>query len=191
MGRKRAGPFTAEEEKENRAARKRLRTLWKTGASEENKAKAVNLALKRTGGKRYSWMEQDKQYPTAYSGPEIGDDGDKSSLPIEYDRHGNVVDDPQAKGVTKTQPVKGSKEDPIDIDDSGSDRAAGKQLNPISVDESPESVSVSVEQTEKPSSQPKSVKEPALLGLEDDGGWEEEEKELLQYLACVIDFMSN
>ncbi|KAI1453784.1 hypothetical protein F4805DRAFT_478156 [Annulohypoxylon moriforme] len=61
--RKRGVVLTPEEEREERAARKRLRTEWRTGATEKQKKHALNLAVSRLGGKRYSWMEQASPAP--------------------------------------------------------------------------------------------------------------------------------
>ncbi|KAI0884850.1 uncharacterized protein GGS22DRAFT_200513 [Annulohypoxylon maeteangense] len=49
---------TSNEERENRAARKRLRTEWRTDATEGDKKKAIDMAVSKLGGKKYSWMSQ-------------------------------------------------------------------------------------------------------------------------------------
>ncbi|KAI0154455.1 hypothetical protein GGR57DRAFT_512381 [Xylariaceae sp. FL1272] len=53
-----------EEERAQRAARKRARTCWVTGASEEAKERAVRLALNQvSGGRKYSWLNQQPETP--------------------------------------------------------------------------------------------------------------------------------
>ncbi|KAI2634406.1 hypothetical protein GGS26DRAFT_597779 [Hypomontagnella submonticulosa] len=173
--------FTEEEEKEKRAARKRLRSEWKTGVSEENKTKAVNLALKRAGGKKYSWMTE-VDYPTGYAGPEIRAPREKSPLPIEYDRYGNVVEDDNAKGVIETE------ENPIKIGGLGS--AAGTEADPITIDDDPEPASVPARKIKKPTPGSKGGEKQAAHEHKDDGGWEREELELRQLLSIAIDFMT-
>ncbi|RYP38584.1 hypothetical protein DL767_002520 [Monosporascus sp. MG133] len=49
----------SEKELAERAARKRLRTRWQTGCSEQDRARALNVALGKIGGARqYSWLNQ-------------------------------------------------------------------------------------------------------------------------------------
>ncbi|KAI0537004.1 hypothetical protein GGR58DRAFT_527669 [Xylaria digitata] len=48
--------------KEERAARKRLRTSWRTDATEKEKETALRVAInKMGGGKKYSWLQQGPQ----------------------------------------------------------------------------------------------------------------------------------
>ncbi|KAI3320592.1 hypothetical protein HD806DRAFT_547149 [Xylariaceae sp. AK1471] len=48
-----------EEEREERASRKRFRTKWRTGVTEKDKTAALKLALNRLpGGKKYAWLQQ-------------------------------------------------------------------------------------------------------------------------------------
>ncbi|KAK5636499.1 hypothetical protein RRF57_012211 [Xylaria bambusicola] len=48
-----------EKEKTERAARKKLRTSWRTGATEREKETSLQLAInKMGGGKKYSWLDE-------------------------------------------------------------------------------------------------------------------------------------
>ncbi|RYP53960.1 hypothetical protein DL769_010428 [Monosporascus sp. CRB-8-3] len=54
----------SEQELAERAARKRLRTRWRTGCSEQDKVRAINVALGKIGGaRRYSWLNQTPSTP--------------------------------------------------------------------------------------------------------------------------------
>ncbi|KAI1269699.1 hypothetical protein F5Y18DRAFT_437536 [Xylariaceae sp. FL1019] len=57
-------PEYTEEMRCQRAARKRARTCWVTGATEEDKERAVRLALNQvSGAKKYSWLNQEPETP--------------------------------------------------------------------------------------------------------------------------------
>ncbi|KAI1213609.1 uncharacterized protein F4807DRAFT_456161 [Annulohypoxylon truncatum] len=59
--------FTEDGERERRAERKRLRTSWRTDATEKDKKAALNMAVGRLGGKKYSWMDQAASTQTSAS----------------------------------------------------------------------------------------------------------------------------
>ncbi|CAJ2510732.1 Uu.00g063570.m01.CDS01 [Anthostomella pinea] len=61
-----------EEAKSERAARKRLRTGWRSGASESEKQRAIRLALNTQlpGGRKYSWLNQKPESVAETLGPE-------------------------------------------------------------------------------------------------------------------------
>ncbi|RYP54270.1 hypothetical protein DL768_000844 [Monosporascus sp. mg162] len=59
----------SEQERAERAARKRLRTRWQTGCSETDRARALNVALgKIGGGRQYSWLNQTSAAPAQTMG---------------------------------------------------------------------------------------------------------------------------
>ncbi|KAI0181817.1 hypothetical protein GGR52DRAFT_584256 [Hypoxylon sp. FL1284] len=68
--RKRQRSLTREEERVERAERKRRRTTWVTDASENDKRRTLGLALDRMGGKKYSWMNQATNSEASAAGAE-------------------------------------------------------------------------------------------------------------------------
>ena len=54
------GEDPVQREKDERASRKRLRTEWRTGASEKEKKASLSVALNQLGGnKKYSWLQSE------------------------------------------------------------------------------------------------------------------------------------
>ncbi|KAI0843714.1 hypothetical protein F5Y06DRAFT_291634 [Hypoxylon sp. FL0890] len=60
--------LATEEELQKRAERKRIRTSYRTGATDKEKARALKVATDRLPGKKYSWMNQEKLTPAKTMG---------------------------------------------------------------------------------------------------------------------------
>ncbi|KAI1388462.1 uncharacterized protein F4822DRAFT_429086 [Hypoxylon trugodes] len=123
---KRRSVMITDEEREDRAARKRLRTTWVTDATPQEKSAAINLAVGRLGGKKYSWMDQsagtgsgardttpDSTFSTGAASPCL-------DLPISPatsnekspEKNGDVEESEDGKKDNETKKSKGTKETP-------------------------------------------------------------------------------
>ncbi|KAI1139801.1 hypothetical protein F5Y05DRAFT_411984 [Hypoxylon sp. FL0543] len=90
--------LSPEEERQRRAERKRVRTSYRTGATDEEKARALKIAIDRLPGKKYSWMNQEKLTPAKTMGKRVATECGVSSGPIakelgigEYSREATEV----------------------------------------------------------------------------------------------------
>ncbi|KAI0121403.1 hypothetical protein F4776DRAFT_672456 [Hypoxylon sp. NC0597] len=74
--------FASAEELAERAERKRIRTSYRTDATDKEKARALKVATDRLPGKKYSWMNQEKLTPAKTMGKRVARECEITTGPI-------------------------------------------------------------------------------------------------------------
>ncbi|KAI1412415.1 hypothetical protein F5Y13DRAFT_190411 [Hypoxylon sp. FL1857] len=74
--------LASDEELAKRAERKRIRTSYRTDATDKQKNKALRVAFDKIPGKKYSWMNQEKMTPAKTMGKEMAEACEISNGPI-------------------------------------------------------------------------------------------------------------